>query len=124
MAESEGALLERFAARRDAEAFTASIAKTCRLWPRVGWTRPACHSSVRRTSTGPTVSTWWTWPCWPVGGAQVIHPVVVGRSVKISPGGFVNMGAYGGTPEASKTYFGEPICETIVAGESQGQPLS
>jgi hypothetical protein len=35
-------------------------------------------------------------------------------------GGFVNMGAYGGTPEASKTYFGEPICETIVAGDING----
>ena len=35
-------------------------------------------------------------------------------------GGFVNMGAYGGTPEASKTYFGEPVCETIVAGDING----
>ncbi len=35
-------------------------------------------------------------------------------------GGFVNMGAYGGTPKASKSYFGEPICETIVAGDING----
>lgn len=35
-------------------------------------------------------------------------------------GGFVNMGAYGGTSEAGKTYFGEPICETIVAGDING----
>jgi hypothetical protein len=35
-------------------------------------------------------------------------------------GGFINMGAYGGTPEASKTYFGEPVCETIVAGDING----
>ena len=35
-------------------------------------------------------------------------------------GGFVNMGAYGGTPKASKAYFGEPICETIVAGDING----
>ena len=35
-------------------------------------------------------------------------------------GGFVNMGAYGGTPEASKAYFGEPVCETIVAGDING----
>jgi len=35
-------------------------------------------------------------------------------------GGFVNMGAYGGTPEASKTYFGGPVCETIVAGDING----
>ena len=35
-------------------------------------------------------------------------------------GGFVNMGAYGGTLKASKTYFGEPVCETIVAGDING----
>jgi len=35
-------------------------------------------------------------------------------------GGFVNMGAYGGTSEASKSYFGEPVCETIVAGDING----
>ena len=35
-------------------------------------------------------------------------------------GGIINMGAYGGTPEASKSYFGEPICETIVAGDING----
>ena len=32
----------------------------------------------------------------------------------------INMGAYGGTPEASKTYFGGPICKTIVAGDING----
>jgi hypothetical protein len=35
-------------------------------------------------------------------------------------GGFVNMGVYGGTAEASKSYFGEPVCETIVAGDING----
>jgi len=35
-------------------------------------------------------------------------------------GGIINMGAYGGTPEASKSYFGEPVCETIVAGDING----
>ena len=35
-------------------------------------------------------------------------------------GGGVNMGAYGGTVEASKSYFGKPICETIVAGDLNG----
>jgi hypothetical protein len=35
-------------------------------------------------------------------------------------GGFVNMGAYAGTLESSKTYFGEPVCETIVAGDING----
>jgi hypothetical protein len=35
-------------------------------------------------------------------------------------GGFVNMGAYGCTVEASKTYFGEPVCATIIAGDING----
>jgi hypothetical protein len=35
-------------------------------------------------------------------------------------GGIINMGAYGGTTEASKSYFGEPPCETIVAGDING----
>ena len=35
-------------------------------------------------------------------------------------GGRVNMGAYGGTAEASKSYFGEPVCDTIIAGDING----
>jgi hypothetical protein len=35
-------------------------------------------------------------------------------------GGVVNMGAYGGTAEASKSYFGELPCESIVAGDING----
>ena len=35
-------------------------------------------------------------------------------------GGRVNMGAYGGTIQASKSYFGGPPCETIVAGDING----
>lgn len=35
-------------------------------------------------------------------------------------GGRVNMGAYGGTAEASKSYFGGPVCEVIVAGDING----
>ncbi|MGD8501647.1 MAG: hypothetical protein PVJ86_13430 [Phycisphaerales bacterium] len=35
-------------------------------------------------------------------------------------GGIINMGAYGGATEASKSYFGEPICETITAGDING----
>jgi len=35
-------------------------------------------------------------------------------------GGVINMGAYGSTAEASKSYFGEPVCETIVAGDING----
>lgn len=35
-------------------------------------------------------------------------------------GGITNMGAYGGTAEASKSYFGEPVCEVIIAGDING----
>jgi hypothetical protein len=35
-------------------------------------------------------------------------------------GGIINMGAYGGTREASKSYFGKPPCETVVAGDING----
>ncbi len=35
-------------------------------------------------------------------------------------GGIINMGAYGGTEEASKSYFGKPPCEIIVAGDING----
>jgi hypothetical protein len=35
-------------------------------------------------------------------------------------GGVINMGAYGGTAEVSKSYFGQPVCETIVAGDING----
>jgi len=35
-------------------------------------------------------------------------------------GGIINMGAYGGTAEASKSYFGKPVCETIMAGDVNG----
>ena len=35
-------------------------------------------------------------------------------------GGIINMGAYGGTTEAGKSYFGKPVCETIVAGDING----
>ena len=35
-------------------------------------------------------------------------------------GGRINMGAYGGTEEASKSYFGGPPCETIMAGDING----
>jgi hypothetical protein len=35
-------------------------------------------------------------------------------------GGIINMGAYGGTTEASKSYFGAHVCETVIAGDING----
>jgi hypothetical protein len=44
-------------------------------------------------------------------------------SISVEPfpnGGYVNLGIYGGTAEASRTYFGGPVCTTQVAGDING----
>jgi len=38
-------------------------------------------------------------------------------------GGIVNMGFYAGTVQASRSYFNAPVCETIVAGDINGDCL-
>jgi len=56
-----------------------------------------------------------TSPCIDAGGPM--------SAIGLEPfpnGGIVNMGAYGGTAEASRSYFAEPVCETIVAGDVNG----
>ena len=35
-------------------------------------------------------------------------------------GGIVNLGAYGGTAYASRSYFGKPVCPVIMAGDING----
>ncbi|MBN2313970.1 MAG: right-handed parallel beta-helix repeat-containing protein [Sedimentisphaerales bacterium] len=35
-------------------------------------------------------------------------------------GGRVNMGAFGAAEKASKSYFGEPVCQTVIAGDING----
>jgi len=35
-------------------------------------------------------------------------------------GGTVDMGMYGGTAQASKSYFGKPVCQSIIAGDING----
>jgi len=35
-------------------------------------------------------------------------------------GGFINMGAYGGTAQASKAYFGTEPCDAVMAGDLNG----
>jgi len=35
-------------------------------------------------------------------------------------GGILNLGAYGGTPEASRSHFGEPVCETQIPDDING----
>ncbi len=56
-----------------------------------------------------------TSPC--IDGGNAISPV---GFEPFPNGGIINMGAYGGTAEASKSYFGQPVCETIVAGDING----
>jgi len=56
-----------------------------------------------------------TSPCIDAGGLQShIGPE------PFPNGGIINMGAYGGTAEASKSWFDKPVCETIVAGDING----
>lgn len=38
-------------------------------------------------------------------------------------GGHVNMGAYGATDKASKSYFGESVCDVIIAGDINGDGI-
>ena len=56
-----------------------------------------------------------TGPCIDAG-----DPITPIRNEPFPNGGLANMGVYGGTAEASKSYFGEPICETIIAGDING----
>ncbi|MHC4641420.1 MAG: hypothetical protein ACYS32_07225, partial [Planctomycetota bacterium] len=56
-----------------------------------------------------------TSPCIDVGDPK--EPI--GKEL-FPNGGIINMGAYGGTVEASKSYFGQPVCEIIVAGDVNG----
>jgi len=67
----------------------------------------------------PNIQTWVyddvTSPCIDVGDSMT--PI---GAEPFPNGGVVNMGAYGATEEACKSYFGEPPCETIVAGDING----
>ncbi len=47
-------------------------------------------------------------------------PIVNPGQERKDNAGVINMGTYGGTAGASKSYFGEPVCETIVAGDING----
>jgi hypothetical protein len=38
-------------------------------------------------------------------------------------GGRINMGAYGAGDKAGKSYFGEPVCEVIIAGDINGDGI-
>lgn len=77
------------------------------------------HLKSRAGRYEPTTKTWVkdniTSPCIDAG-----DPLIPIMYEPFPNGGIINMGAYGGTAEASKSYFGEPVCETIVAGDING----
>jgi len=83
------------------------------------WVEGDYHLESQAGRWDPNSQTWVaddvTSPCIDAGDMS--------SSIGLEPfptGGIINMGAYGGTTEASKSYFGEPICETIIAGDING----
>jgi len=76
------------------------------LKSRAGRWDPATETWVRDEVTSPCIDT--GDPMSPIG----LEP--------FPNGGIVNMGAYGGTVEASKSYFNAEPCETVMAGDVNG----
>ncbi|MBN1845385.1 MAG: hypothetical protein JW810_06845 [Sedimentisphaerales bacterium] len=76
------------------------------LQSQAGRMLPTALGWVRDAATSPCIDA--GDPATPIGWESFPH------------GGIVNMGAYGGTAQASKSYFGEPLCETPVAGDING----
>lgn len=78
-----------------------------------------CHLRSQAGRWDPNTQTWVqdevTSPCVDAGNPE--DPI---GNEPFPNGGVINMGAYGGTTEASKSYFGEPVCETVVAGDING----
>ncbi|UCG55802.1 MAG: hypothetical protein JSU70_13135 [Phycisphaerales bacterium] len=83
------------------------------------WVHGDYHLQSRAGRWEPTTQSWVrdevTSPC--IDAGDPISPI---GHEPFPNGGLVNMGAYGGTAEASKSYFGEPVCETVVAGDING----
>jgi predicted outer membrane repeat protein len=86
--------------------FANSGAGDFHLKSQAGRWNPASESWVTDTVTSPCIDA--GDPATPVGWEPFPN------------GGVVNMGAYGGTNEASKSYFGKPNCETPIAGDING----
>jgi len=84
-----------------------------------GWTDGDWHVKSQAGRWDPNSRTWVqddvTSPCIDAG-----EPMAPIGHEPFPNGGIVNVGAYGGTAEASKSYFGKPLCETIVAGDVNG----
>ena len=87
--------------------------------PNIVWLEGDYHLRSQAGRWDPNSQTWVqddvTSPCIDTGdpNSPIMHE-------PFPNGGYVNMGAYGGTSEASKSYFGGPVCETIIAGDING----
>jgi len=84
-----------------------------------GWTDGDCHVKSQAGRWDANEGRWAiddvTSPC--IDAGDPMSPI---GYEPFPNGGIINMGAYGGTPEASKSYFGKPPCEVIVAGDING----
>jgi hypothetical protein len=83
------------------------------------WVDGDYHLKSQAGRYDPNTETWVkddaTSPC--IDAGNPINPI---GHEPFPNGGIVNMGAYGGTAEASKSYFGEPVCDTVFAGDING----
>ncbi|MGD8499789.1 MAG: Ig-like domain-containing protein, partial [Phycisphaerales bacterium] len=83
------------------------------------WVDGDYHLRSQAGRWDPSSKTWLrddaTSPC--IDAGSVSSPI---GHEPVPNGGVVNMGAYGGTAEASKSYFDGPPCETIMAGDING----
>jgi hypothetical protein len=83
------------------------------------WVNGDYHLKSQAGRWDPTSATWVrddvTSPCIDVG-----DPMLPIGPEPFPNGGRINMGAYGGTTQASKSYLGEPTCETVMAGDING----
>ncbi len=87
--------------------------------PNAVWVEGDYHLKSQAGRWNPNTQTWVqddvTSPCIDAGDPN--------SPIGLEPfpnGGYINMGAYSGTSEASKSYFGKPECQTIVAGDING----
>jgi hypothetical protein len=92
---------------------------TSEIWSDDYWIEGDYHLKSQAGRFDPNSQTWVqdtvTSPCIDAGDPN--------SPIGLEPfpnGGYINMGAYGGTSEASKSYFGKPVCEIIVAGDING----
>ncbi|GAG24433.1 unnamed protein product, partial [marine sediment metagenome] len=83
------------------------------------WVDGDYHLKSQAGRYAPTTQSWVyddvTNPC--IDAGNPLSPI---GAEPFPNGGIINMGAYGGTTEASKSYFGKPPCEIIVAGDVNG----